>query len=240
MKKGQHSTQRRDTKLPRIHVPLQFLEFNNIQMNSAHEHCSFRKSENMKTIVTLVGAATIMLSIACGSDTAGVASLERVESTPVVRPTEDSPREIVEGEAEVMAFTQCMRDQGIEVKDPVVDADGNLQRPEPIEGAQLTIEDLRPAFEACQQHLEGMTFGRERPDVSEIVDQLIELTSCLRDKGYEVDDPTAEELGQWRGNFRTQFDFDDPDAVEAYEACNPFSPPDGGGPGGRGGRGGPG
>ena len=209
-------------------------------MNSVHQPRSFRKPENIKTIFTLVLAATIMLSVACGPDTVDVASLERVDATPVLRPTEDSSRAVVEGEAEVMAFTQCMRDQGIEVKDPVVDADGNLQRPEPIEGAQLNLEDLRPAFEACQQHLEGMTFGRERPDVSEIVDQLIELTNCLRDKGYEVDDPTAEKLGQWRGNFRTQFDFDDPAAVEAYEACNPFSPPDGGGrraPSGRGGRG---
>ena len=73
-------------------------------------------------------------------------------------------------------------------------------------------------MEVCGKHLEGLTMGRERQDVSEQVDKLVALATCLREKGYDVDDPTAETLDQWRVDFRVEFDWDDPKA--AYEECS--------------------
>jgi hypothetical protein len=113
-----------------------------------------------------------------------------------------------------------MRDEGIEFKDPVVDSDGNVQRPELVEGVTYTRAELAEPYEACAHHLEGLTFGREREDMTERVDQFVALATCLREKGYDVDDPTAETIDQWGVDFRAEFDWDDPDAKAAYEECS--------------------
>ena len=86
--------------------------------------------------------------------------------------------------------------------------------------APVTRAQLAAPYGACSKHIEGLTFERERPDLSEAVDQAVELAMCLRDKGYDnIDDPTIETFGQWGVDFRVKFDWDDPEAQEAYEAC---------------------
>ena len=165
-------------------------------------------------LTTLVLLAAIGLVLAaCGSDSDDVPSLE---ATPTAVVAEDT----LDDEAKVMAFTQCMRDQGIQYMDPVVDSDGNVQRPTLAEGVEVTRAELAAPYGACSQHLEGITWGRERRDVTELIDQSVALATCLRDKGFDVDDPTAETLAQWRVDFRMEFDWDDPAAMEAYQECS--------------------
>jgi len=138
--------------------------------------------------ITLIALAVIGLVLAaCGSDSADVPSLGAT-------PTAVAEEELVDNEARMMAFTQCMRDQGIELMDPVVDSEGNVQKPDFVEGAGYDKETFAAAWEACAHHLEGFTFGAKRVDVSEQLDQFVALSACLRDKGYDVDDPTAETL----------------------------------------------
>jgi hypothetical protein len=171
--------------------------------------------------VTLIG----LVLVGCGSASDGVPSLRTTEDRQVVGPATDTvdadaADASLDDEAAMMAFVQCMRDEGIEFKDPVVDSEGNVQRSEFVEGFTVTREELAEPYAACSHHLEGLTLGRERGDVSERVDQLVELAACLRDKGYDVDDPTAETLDQWGGDFRVEFDWDDPAAMEAYGECS--------------------
>jgi hypothetical protein len=162
--------------------------------------------------LTLVFVTGLLLA-ACGSASEDVPSL-RATPTAVL---ED---ENLDAEVALMAFVQCMRDEGVEYKDPVVDSDGNVQRPEPVEGVTYTREGLAEPYEACSHHIEGLTFGRERGDMSERVDQFVAIATCLRDKGYDVDDPTAETIDQWAADFRVEFDWDDPEAMEVYEECS--------------------
>jgi len=150
---------------------------------------------------------------ACGSASGDVPSLGAT-------PTAVAEEEPLDAEVKVMAFVQCMRDQGIQFKDPQVDADGNVLPPEPVEGVTYTREKLAEPYEVCAHHLEGLSFGREREDVSERLDQFVELATCLSEKGYDMDEPTAETLGQWLTDFRATFDWDDPKAMEAYEECS--------------------
>ena len=167
---------------------------------------------NVLATLALLVAIGLFLA-ACGSAVDDVPSLG---PTPTAAVEEQS----LDDEAKVMAFVQCMRDQGIEHQDPVVDSEGNVQRPQLVEGVTLTREELAEPYAACSHHLEGLSFGRERQDVTELVDQMVELAACLREKGYDVDDPTVETLGQWRMDFRVEFPWDDPAAKEAYEECN--------------------
>jgi hypothetical protein len=186
-----------------------------VQKGPHYIHSMRRKMTNnlAKLILVIVSA---LLLVACGSNSSDVPSLN-TEGTQRIEPTTDAA---LDEEAKMMAFTQCMRDQGIELMDPGVDSEGDVQRPELAEGVEVTREELGAAYEACAEHLEGLTFGREREDVSQQVDTFVALATCLRDKGYDVDDPTAETLDQWGADFRAEFDWDDPEAMAAYEECS--------------------
>ena len=165
-----------------------------------------------KRLAILLIIVLALLLAACSSGVEDVPSL-RATATPVVE-------EVSDDEAKVVAFAQCMRDQGIEYKDPVVDFEGNVQQPEFVEGFTYTRAELAAPYKACSHHIEGLTFGQERQDPSEQIDQYIELVACLRDKGYDVDDPTAETLQTWLSDFRVEYDWDDPEAMADYEECN--------------------
>lgn len=167
---------------------------------------------NRLTTLILVAVMGLVLA-ACGSASDDVPTLGATPTAVV----DDEP---LDNETKVMAFVQCMRDQGIQFKDPQVDADGNVQRPEPVEGVTYTRDELAEPYQACAHHLEGLSFGRQRTDVSAQVDQFVKIATCLRAKGYDVDDPTAETFGQWAADFRATFDWDDQDAMKAYEECS--------------------
>jgi hypothetical protein len=156
---------------------------------------------------------SISLLTACGTTSNDVPSLGAT-------PTAINQTGELDDEASVMAFTQCMRDEGFDLKDPTVDADGNVQIPQPIDGISYSRDEMREGFEVCGVHLEGFTFGRNREITSEMVDQLVEMASCLRENGYEVDDPTAETLQIWRGDLQAKIDFNDPEAMEVFRECN--------------------
>ena len=166
---------------------------------------------NKLSKLMLVAAIGLVLA-ACGSESSDVPSLGATP-TPAV---DKAP---LDDEAKMLAFTQCMRDEGIEHVDAVVDADGNVQRPVLAEGIQVSREEHGKAMQVCGKHLEGMTRGSESQDTSEQVDQYVALATCLCGKGYDVDDPTAETFDQWGQDFRVEFDWDDPEAVAAYPMC---------------------
>ena len=173
---------------------------------------------NRRIKLILVAAISILVLAACGSDSSDVPSLG---ATPTAAVEDADPAsDALDDEAKVMAFTQCMRDRGIEVLDPIVDSEGNVQAPKLAEGVQMSREEWNKPYEECAHHIEGLTFGRGRADVSEQLDQFFELAACLRDKGYDVDEPTAETLEQWGVDFRVEFDWDDPEAMKAYEECS--------------------
>jgi hypothetical protein len=158
----------------------------------------------------------ILVIAACGSDSDDVPTLR--EDTRAGEPTVEAADSVRDAEEAMMALTECLREQGIEAYDPVVDADGNVGKPELGEGDDE--KEVWAAWEACEHHLEGVSFEKERVDVSQQVDQYVELATCLRDKGYDVGDPTAETLDQWMGDFKNAINWDDPAAVADYEECS--------------------
>jgi hypothetical protein len=159
-----------------------------------------------------------LMLVACASDANDVPSLNP-DGAQWADPTAVVEADPLDDEAKMMAFTQCMRDEGIDLVDARVDAEGNVQRPTLAEGVQISREEFGEAMAVCDKLLEGLTVGRERQDVTEVLDQRVALATCLREKGYDVDDPTAETLDQWGKDFRVEFDWDDPEAQAAYEEC---------------------
>lgn len=192
----------------------------------------------MQRTITLVSALALVVGACSGTSGAQVASLDDEQAAATTTTVVG-----VDPEEALLAFAQCMRDNGIaDFEDPSVDADGNVDlRPGRLGGDdEVDPEDIRTAFEACADLMEGVDLGFERPDRSEMEDQVYELAECLRDQGLDVDDPTFSEpgSGQGGGPFGEDFDFSDPDVQAALEACGDLVPgqigggPPGGGPGG--------
>ncbi len=190
----------------------------------------------MKT--TFLALATlVLLAVACSSDSDDVATLGDPTATTVadvgvsaskgersaeiveISATAEATEPSKDDEAKVMAFAECMRAQGFEYKDPDVDSKGNVQRPQLVEGVSYNRAELGAPYRQCSEHLEGITFGQERPDLTEAVDNAVELAICLRGKGLDIDDPTIETFAKWRSEFRAKVNLRDPKNREAYDAC---------------------
>jgi hypothetical protein len=189
--------------------------------------------------------ALAVVLAACGGgaddDGDGVASLDQSSSTTLSEETESDP------EAAAVAFTECMRENGIEMEDPTVDADGNVipgrptDLPEPDDNGQVRAgngelgEDLRAAFEECGDLLDGTAFGFTPQDLTELEDQLLELAECLRGQGLDVADPDLSGQGGGpEGGGPFGIDFQDPEVQAAMDQCEEFVPGiadgEGGGP----------
>ena len=184
----------------------------------------------MKRLAVLL-AVLALVAAACGGgeDTSsGVASLEGEGSTNVSDSAAgpEASAEDVDPEEAMLALTQCLRDEGIDIDDPTVDADGNvlLGRPSFEEGGPP--EGFREAMNACQSEIEGVTLGGNRPDLTEIQDELLEFATCMRDNGYDMPDPDLSGFtqpgqggpGGGDGVFGP-IDPDDPAFATALESC---------------------
>lgn len=134
----------------------------------------------------------ILLS-GCGgsSDQAKVATLGSAvtdDSTTIDTSTPQSTQDAL------LAFTACMRTNGVDMADPTFDADGNATLGiGPDSGIDPQSEVFQAAQEACAEMLKGVTLGGGPGggfDPDEIQNSLNDFTACLRDEGLEVDDIT--------------------------------------------------
>ncbi len=138
----------------------------------------------------------------------------------------------------LLEFAECMRSNGVEFPDPVIEADGTVSfglRPGAGAGGAETADrlqsigrdpDLPAAREACEPILENVAlgFGRGGFDQTELQDTLLEFAQCMRDNGIDMGDPDLSEFGPGRGDneggVRFQpIDFDDPDVQAAFDIC---------------------
>lgn len=146
-------------------------------------------SEDDDEVATLIDDEVVSLSDAA----------EAAESSDL----DQSADATVDPEQAALAFSQCMRDEGIDFPDVGIDAEGNVNLRESFEGLERD-DDLRAAREACQEHIEAGGFGgrgdREAARAG-IEEGLIAFTDCIRDEGFDVGDIT---LGGGQGQNQQQ------------------------------------
>jgi hypothetical protein len=214
-----------------------------------------RKGHLMKTRVFLPLVVFGLLAGACagsGSSESGVASLE-TDDTAVVAGEAGvvDPAEEVDAEQAMIDLAACLRDQGLDIEDPTVDAEGNVQfggfRGAAGEGDEPPAdrETMRAAMGACEENLEGVVlgFGGGDFDLTALEDTMVEYAACMREHGYDMDDPDLSGIGPGAGGEPGEgagggpfgeIDQDDPDFITANEVCDEIL---GGLPGGGLGRG---
>jgi hypothetical protein len=194
-----------------------------------------------------VAVTVAMVTSACGGDasTDGVATLS--EAVTTTGPTADI--DVPTNEEALLAFTACLRENGVDIDDPTVDVDGNVRLNAPArqggrEGPDGN-EDFRQARQACADLLSDVALGSGRDaDRTELEDDLVTFAGCMRDNGYDMPDPDFSSFGPGSGGGGPfgEIDQDDPAFQAASDACADILAGFGPGPGGgrRGGGGGSG
>jgi hypothetical protein len=150
------------------------------------------------TLAALLVAASLTFA-ACGGEESSssddVVSAADVEGAPVGSTDDGSGEEAAASASEdeaILDWTQCMRDNGVDIADPTVDADGNVQLEPPTDGSfDPQSDDFVQAQTACEDLLEGVTFGGAA-DFDAIQDTFVDFADCLRDEGLDVGDPSFD------------------------------------------------
>ena len=187
----------------------------------------------MKTLdfkVYLLASMLLVAASACsnyGKSNNGVAQVERDSSVVTARTAtavDSMPRSATIGtsssqqpqadssnlsdEEIVQRFVSCMRDQGLDLKDPVLRADGSidnvaLRQDYAQVASKVGKVKLREGLGACNSLLDGATFTQERTreDETKLKDNVLNFAQCLRDRGLDVKDPVFAE-GNPRGSMR--------------------------------------
>ena len=170
----------------------------------------------------------VLLTGACGSGsgTEGVASIQGSETGGGSSTTTTT----VDPDQAVLDFAQCMRDHGIDMPDPDINASGGglafgfTVQGDPGDDAAAAAEmrKMQEADEACRHFLEGIVQEFEQPDLAEMQDQMLAFSECMRDHGIDYPDPVFSENGgvSITGGPGSGFDPSDPDFQAAQEACN--------------------
>jgi hypothetical protein len=165
-----------------------------------------------RPIAALAAIAALTALAACGGDEAA----------------SDEEEQRANFEDAQVEFTQCMRENGIDLPDPEPGQAGIQIGPG--DDIDIDSEEFQAAQEECGPIIEDALPEGERPDPAEVRDQLHVMTECLRDKGYDVpepqirvageDDPPPSE-GPDPGESREDLErlMDDPEFQQAQEDC---------------------
>ncbi len=121
----------------------------------------------------------------------------------------------------VLALTACLRDNGLDVRDPRMDENGNVDLQSFFEVAsEVDPEAAETALEACSDLLDDVQLGFDQVDLTGLQDTLIEFAECMRLNGYDLPDPDFSIAAfQGEGPFGA-IDLDDPAFESALQECD--------------------
>lgn len=126
----------------------------------------------------------LMLTLAaCGGDAGGdaVASLEEETTTTTTTSPEQAVDEIEEA---VLAFAECLRNEGLDVEDPELDGEGQYHfRQLVAEPGQPLSEEAIAALDVCEPIVAEIGMRFERANTTEFTDNLMAFAQCMRDGG---------------------------------------------------------
>lgn len=174
-------------------------------------------------VVALALVAAVALT-ACGSsdspEVANVAESETAEEeSSTTEPSEDP-------EEALLAYTQCMREEGIDLPDPDFTPapegeEGGGRFEFGLGGADPNDPDFQAAQEKCQPNLQAMRGSIDPEEREALEDAALEFARCMREKGFDVPDPEFSEGGGGGMLFGPDANLDpeDPETRAAMDEC---------------------
>lgn len=184
------------------------------------------KRNRLLPIFAAAIAAGLLLAACGGSDSPEVANLGSNTTADEESDTTEAP---ADPEEAILAYTQCMRENGVDLPDPDFSGEPG-QGGGGFFGGQGGIDpddpDFQKAQEKCGSNLESIR-GNFNPDNQEqIQDAALELAQCMRDRGFDVPDPDFSQGGPGQGGpggggilGDSGLDPDDPEVRAALEEC---------------------
>jgi len=174
----------------------------------------------------LVAALGLLLA-ACGGE-AGTEGIASLDDSAAEGSTTTALAASTDPEQAMLEFTQCMRDHGVDMPDPQMGPGGGafgftIQGESGEAPADGEMQQMQEASEACNYLLEGMVQEFEMPDMSEMQDEMLAFSQCMRDHGIDYPDPVFTEDGGITMSVgpgdEGGIDPSDPGFQEAQEAC---------------------
>ncbi len=86
-----------------------------------------------------------------------------------------------------LELSQCLRDEGLDVADIGVDADGNIDLRSAFDAIDRSDGSFREAMDVCREILDGAEFGggrRAQFDDPAVQDAFLEFSDCIRAQGF--------------------------------------------------------
>ena len=155
-------------------------------------------------ILVLVVIQVMFVAYGCCSPAEseiGVASLDSNRSsnpTVAVENSSGSTKNPDFNDEEItIAFVDCMRGEGFDVSDPVLNADGSVDlsevRKSIAQNPEFDIRDSKTldSLDRCLPILQDATFAQipSQEDEIEFQDSLLGFAECVRSRGIEIPDP---------------------------------------------------
>jgi hypothetical protein len=148
--------------------------------------------KNVQWIIALGLMLLLLLLSGCGLGTRGVVTLDGTEDGSTATPAPS-----VDPEDAVFAFTDCMREHGIDVPDPQTvgggGGGGRVFTADPSNRPDIDpqSDEFQAAMEACRQYLQGFAGDDgQGPDLTVEQEQaLLDFTECMREQGIDMPDP---------------------------------------------------
>ncbi len=138
-------------------------------------------------------AAFALLAAACSGGEAGAATeIATLESTESSDADAGTAAAIADPDDAALAFSACMREEGVDFPDLSVDAEGNIELRDAFQSVDRNADGFREAVEACNSLLGDTAFGGRGAALEspEVQDGLLAFSDCVRDAGYDVGDLT--------------------------------------------------
>jgi hypothetical protein len=119
-------------------------------------------------------------------------------------------------------FTQCMRDHGINVPDPIQGRGGAPLKQDSASGVDPNSAAFKAAQSACQQYMPNGG-AAPTPDAADLAAER-KFAKCMRDHGINIPDPNPDGQLVVGQDQNPQFNPDDPKFQEAQKACQSLLP----------------
>lgn len=164
---------------------------------------------------------TFAAAAGCGDeDGGGVASAGDATASSGAEDSEDRPEDAFE---EALAYSECMRDNGIEqFPDPEQNDGGGVSL-----GLDDSVDPNSKEFKDAEAACEDLRPGAGDGDVeipAEDLEAMREYSQCMRDNGVKnFPDPSAEGGLKVDGN-ELDVEMDSPEFLAAEEACQDLMP----------------
>ncbi|GAB3604965.1 hypothetical protein GCM10027413_03740 [Conyzicola nivalis] len=137
-------------------------------------------------LVTLLATPALVIALAgCASASPDAADQGQGNGSggAAQQPTTNAEFEAAR-DAYDLKLAQCLRDQGLDVKDPL-----------PGVGISEDSPEIREAFPTCSAEIGDPPSSAGIQATPEDLEKALAQAECLREMGYEIQEPTADDIG---------------------------------------------